>query len=63
MSIFFGCWLVWYCHNVGVAVLMIELPVYEHAGNNVAPGQFEANVWPPVCADPSREEAAAHHRS
>ncbi|CAO2651764.1 Nn.00g000470.m01.CDS01 [Neocucurbitaria sp. VM-36] len=31
---------------------------YEFFGNNIAAGQFEAQVWAPVCSDPSRGEAA-----
>lgn len=32
---------------------------YEFFGNNVAAGQFEAQVWGPVCNDPSVKEVAA----
>ena len=30
---------------------------YEFFGNNIAAGQFEAQVWGPVCNDPSSGEA------
>ena len=30
---------------------------YEFFGNNIAAGQFEAQVWAPVCGDPSVHEA------
>ncbi|CAI6332258.1 unnamed protein product [Periconia digitata] len=30
---------------------------YETPGNNVVEGEFERNVWPPVCYAPSRQEA------
>lgn len=30
---------------------------YEFFGNNIAPGQFAAQVWAPVCGDPSVGEA------
>jgi len=32
---------------------------YEFFGNNVAAGQFKAQVWGPVCNDPSVKEVAA----
>ncbi|PVI05206.1 PR-1-like protein [Periconia macrospinosa] len=32
---------------------------YEAMGNNIAAGEFEKNVWPPVCYAPSRLEAEA----
>jgi hypothetical protein len=35
--------------------------VYQNAGNNIASGQFEQNVWPPVCPDPTRKQAEAHY--
>lgn len=36
---------------------MIDLESdYENVGNNVAGNLFAENVWPPVCADPSRSE-------
>jgi hypothetical protein len=28
-------------------------------GNNAAEGQFKEQVWGPVCADPTREQAKA----
>ncbi|KAF1962323.1 PR-1-like protein [Byssothecium circinans] len=34
---------------------------YENGGNNIADGQFEKNVWPPVCNDPSRKVAENHY--
>ena len=30
---------------------------YEFFGNNIAAGQFHAQVWGPVCNDPSADEA------
>ena len=30
---------------------------YVYVGNNIAAGQFAAQVWGPVCADPSVAEA------
>lgn len=30
---------------------------YDYVGNNIAAGQFEAQVWGPVCGDPSIGEA------
>ncbi|KAJ4376075.1 hypothetical protein N0V83_001356 [Neocucurbitaria cava] len=30
---------------------------YSFFGNNIAAGQFEAQVWPPVCGDPTVSEA------
>tara|TARA_R110002003_G_scaffold3143_2_gene24841 strand:+ start:8461 stop:8682 length:222 start_codon:yes stop_codon:yes gene_type:complete len=32
---------------------------YEYYGNNIAAGQFEQQVWAPVCHDPSAEAVAA----
>lgn len=30
---------------------------YEYYGNNIAPGQFQAQVWGPVCRNPTAREA------
>lgn len=30
---------------------------YDYVGNNIAAGQFEAQVWGPVCGQPSAGEA------
>lgn len=30
---------------------------YDFVGNNIATGQFQAQVWGPVCGDPSAGEA------
>jgi hypothetical protein len=30
---------------------------YDFVGNNIAAGQFQAQVWGPVCGDPSAGEA------
>lgn len=29
---------------------------YDYVGNNIAAGQFEAQVWGPVCGDPTVDE-------
>ncbi|KAF2686760.1 PR-1-like protein [Lentithecium fluviatile CBS 122367] len=34
---------------------------YENVGNNIAPGEFEKNVWPPVCSDPTGRVAEQHY--
>jgi hypothetical protein len=32
---------------------------YNFAGNNIAAGQFQVQVWGPVCSDPTVAEVSA----
>jgi hypothetical protein len=39
--------------------LQLTDPDYDPIGNNVAGNYFAENVWPPICADPSKAELEA----
>jgi hypothetical protein len=38
---------------------MLTKTDYSFFGNNIAPGQFEKQVWAPICSDPTVGEVAA----
>lgn len=40
-------------------ISLLTVTDYSFFGNNIAAGQFEAQVWAPVCSDPSVGEVVA----
>jgi hypothetical protein len=38
---------------------VLTRPDYSFFGNNIAAGQFQAQVWAPVCSDPEVAEVKA----
>lgn len=45
--------------NQGAGMQLLTDADYSFFGNNIAAGQFEAQVWAPVCHDPAAGEVAA----
>jgi hypothetical protein len=45
--------------RVSVSISVLTVVDYSFFGNNIAAGQFEAQVWAPVCSDPDVGEVVA----